>query len=142
MAHRHCGDYRNNYLVPNDEICERHGSRNCIPCRRAKRGLTGRQLEIVKWLCEGKSTVETASILGLKRQTIRNACVVIYEILGIRGVAMLTRWAISNGIVSDPPRTQNGAAQTDANSIPTAYAKGTRRTVSRSAEKSPHKARR
>ncbi|MGH9707761.1 MAG: response regulator, partial [Candidatus Acidiferrales bacterium] len=63
-------------------------------------GLTARELEVLKWIVEGKSNKEIADQLGLSVNTISVHRANIMDALGIHKTAELVVYAIRNGLVS------------------------------------------
>lgn len=63
--------------------------------------LTGRQLQILRAVAQGKTTREIADDLRLAEKTVSNHRARIMERLGARDVASLTRYAVARGLV-DP----------------------------------------
>ncbi|MGH9726076.1 MAG: LuxR C-terminal-related transcriptional regulator, partial [Candidatus Acidiferrales bacterium] len=63
-------------------------------------GLTARELEVLKWIVEGKSNKEIADELGLSVNTISVHRANIMDALGIHKTAELVVYAIRNGLVS------------------------------------------
>ena len=61
--------------------------------------LTPNELEVLKWITEGKSVADIAQIMGVCVQTTKNHRAAVQIKLGIYGAALLTRYAIKNGIV-------------------------------------------
>jgi DNA-binding NarL/FixJ family response regulator len=65
-------------------------------------GLTGRELEILQFIVDGKSNKEIASILGLSANTVAVHRSNIMDALGIHKTAELVVYAIRNGLVNIP----------------------------------------
>lgn len=63
-------------------------------------GLTQRELEVLKWIVEGKSNKEIADELGLSVNTISVHRANIMDALGIHKTAELVVYAIRNGLVN------------------------------------------
>jgi DNA-binding NarL/FixJ family response regulator len=61
--------------------------------------LTARQKEILQLIAEGKSPKEIAAILNVSPRTIEFHKYRIMEVIGVRTVAELTRYAVTHGIV-------------------------------------------
>lgn len=61
--------------------------------------LTPRQIEVIRLIAAGRSTVEIADSLGIKERTITTHIDHIYQRLGVRCRASLTRFAFESGIV-------------------------------------------
>lgn len=59
---------------------------------------TPRELEILTWFAQGKSSKEVASILGLSVNTVRTHRQNLMEKLGLHNAAELTAWAIRHQI--------------------------------------------
>lgn len=68
--------------------------------------LTGRQVEILTLLAEGKSSKEIGFQLGLSSKTIDVHRARIMTRLGLNDVASLTRYAVQKGLVSSDPRSK------------------------------------
>ena len=49
-----------------------HKNRGATPTNRTDRKLTTRELEVLTWVCDGKTSTEIAAILGIARNTVRN----------------------------------------------------------------------
>lgn len=62
--------------------------------------LTPRQREVLQLVAEGKSTKEISVALGISPKTVEFHRGSIMDELGVRTVAELTRYAISEGVVS------------------------------------------
>jgi len=67
--------------------------------------LSTRQLQVLKLAAEGKTRKESALILGLSPKTVeylfngdRGRYAGIYDKLGTNSLAVLTQWALKNGI--------------------------------------------
>lgn len=71
------------------------------PAQAAEAGgeLTGRQVEIVKLLAQGKAAKEIAYELGLSRKTVDAHRTRIMERLGVNDIASLTLYAVRKGLV-------------------------------------------
>jgi DNA-binding NarL/FixJ family response regulator len=65
-------------------------------------GLTTRELEILQWICTGKSNKEIASELGLSANTVAVHRANIMDALGIHKTAELVVYAIRSGLVNLP----------------------------------------
>lgn len=63
-------------------------------------GLTQRELEVLKWIVEGKSNKEIADELGLSVNTVSVHRANIMDALGIHKTAELVVYAIRNGLVN------------------------------------------
>ena len=61
--------------------------------------LTPRQREILQLIAEGKSTKEIAATLGISAKTVEFHRASLAEVLGLRSVADLTRYALQHGII-------------------------------------------
>lgn len=62
--------------------------------------LTPRQREVLQLVAEGKSTKEISSALGISAKTVEFHRNCLMDELGVRGIAELTRYAISQGLVA------------------------------------------
>ena len=62
--------------------------------------LTPRQREVLQLVAEGKSTKEISSALGISPKTVEFHRNCLMDELGLRGIAELTRYAISQGMIS------------------------------------------
>jgi two-component system invasion response regulator UvrY len=62
------------------------------------RGLSERNLEILRLLAEGRSLAEIAGSLGVGYKTVANACTQIKATLGVARTADLVRLAIAMGV--------------------------------------------
>jgi DNA-binding NarL/FixJ family response regulator len=65
-------------------------------------GLTPRELEILQWICTGKSNKEIAAELGLSANTVAVHRANIMDALGIHKTAELVVYAIRSGLVNLP----------------------------------------
>jgi DNA-binding NarL/FixJ family response regulator len=65
-------------------------------------GLTPRELEILQWICTGKSNKEIAAALGLSSNTVAVHRANIMDALGIHKTAELVVYAIRSGLVNLP----------------------------------------
>ena len=65
--------------------------------------LTPRQREILQLIAEGKSTKEIAATLGISVKTVEFHRASLAEVLGLRSVAELTRYALQHGIIPSKP---------------------------------------
>jgi DNA-binding NarL/FixJ family response regulator len=65
-------------------------------------GLTTRELEILQWICAGKSNKEIAADLGLSANTVAVHRANIMDALGIHKTAELVVYAIRSGLVNLP----------------------------------------
>jgi two-component system, NarL family, nitrate/nitrite response regulator NarL len=63
--------------------------------------LTGRQLEVLTLIAQGKSAKEIGFELGLSSKTVDVHRAKIMERLGLNDVASLTRYALKQGLVKD-----------------------------------------
>lgn len=61
--------------------------------------LTNRQTELVQLIAEGYSSKQIAALLSLHVKTVGNLRQILMGKLGLQGVAAVTRYAVSNGIV-------------------------------------------
>jgi DNA-binding NarL/FixJ family response regulator len=62
--------------------------------------LTPRQREVLQLIAEGKSTKEISSALGISPKTVEFHRNCLMDELGVRGIAELTRYAISQGMIT------------------------------------------
>lgn len=62
--------------------------------------LTPRQREVLQMVAEGKSTKEISAALGISAKTVEFHRNSLMDELGLRSIAELTRYAISQGMVS------------------------------------------
>jgi two-component system invasion response regulator UvrY len=62
--------------------------------------LTGRELEILRLLAQGRSMTEIADALGIGYKTVANACTGIKAKLGVSRTADLVRFAIEIGVAA------------------------------------------
>jgi two-component system, NarL family, response regulator DegU len=63
--------------------------------------LAPRQVEVLKWLCEGKTSSEGAQLMGISERTFANYKFHIMDRLQVNSTALLVRWAIREGLI-DP----------------------------------------
>ncbi|MFP5419437.1 MAG: LuxR C-terminal-related transcriptional regulator [Gammaproteobacteria bacterium] len=66
---------------------------------RNGRELTARELEVLAWVCEGKTSAEIASILGIAQSTVRNQIQSILVKLRVNTRAQAAAKAIKKGLV-------------------------------------------
>jgi DNA-binding NarL/FixJ family response regulator len=69
-------------------------------CKRPVTALTPRQREVLQLLAEGKGTRSIASILNISIKTVEFHRARIMEELDLHSVAELTKYAVSEGLVS------------------------------------------
>ena len=62
--------------------------------------LTTRQREVLQLVAEGKTTKEAAAVLDVSIKTIEFHKARIMKQLGLRTAAELTKYSISNGLIS------------------------------------------
>jgi transcriptional regulator EpsA len=76
---------------------------------RTSRALTSRELEVLMWICEGKTSSEIASILGVAPSTVRNQTQSVLVKLRVNTRAEAAAKAIKKGLViSRHPDSQFG----------------------------------
>ena len=76
---------------------------------RTGRALTTRELEVLAWVCEGKTSTEIATILGVANNTVRNQIQSILVKLRVSTRAQAAAKAIKKGLViSRHPDSQFG----------------------------------
>jgi DNA-binding NarL/FixJ family response regulator len=68
--------------------------------RRADKGLSGREREVLQLIAEGKATKEIASLLDIAVATVETHRRQIADKLGLRTIAELTKYAIREGLTS------------------------------------------
>jgi len=66
---------------------------------RKGRALTARELEVLGWVCEGKTSSEISSILGIAQSTVRNQIQSILVKLRVNTRAQAAAKAIKKGLV-------------------------------------------
>lgn len=66
---------------------------------RTDRTLTARELEVLVWVCEGKTSAEISDILGVARNTVRNQIQSILVKLRVNTRAQAAAKAIKKGLV-------------------------------------------
>lgn len=71
----------------------------------ASQALTERELEVLTWVCEGKTSAEIASILGIARNTVRNQIQNTLIKLRVNTRSQAVAKAIKKGLVA--PRQPN-----------------------------------
>lgn len=76
-----------------------HRSRSGAARLRTPRSLTPRELEVLDWVCEGKTSSEIATILGSARSTIRNQIQSILVKMGVGTRAQAAAKAMKKGLV-------------------------------------------
>jgi DNA-binding NarL/FixJ family response regulator len=62
--------------------------------------LTPRQREVLQLVAEGKSTKQISTTLGISPKTVEFHRNSLMDELGLRSIAELTRFAVSQGIVN------------------------------------------
>jgi DNA-binding NarL/FixJ family response regulator len=80
------------------EIVKRNPNQN--PAELFGSKLTPRQREVLHLVAEGKSTKEIAATLGISIKTVEFHRNSLMDEIGVRNIAELTRYAISQGIIS------------------------------------------
>lgn len=76
------------------------GSENPIPL-----GLTKRESEVLRWLAQGKSSAEIASILAISPKTVSKHLAQIYRTLGVENrLAAALAWEAARSLGSTPSR--------------------------------------
>ena len=70
----------------------------CEACKAARLGLTPRQAEIVRGMADGENTKGIAARLGLSAKTVEYHRAKVYAKLRVDSVAMITRFALKNGL--------------------------------------------
>jgi DNA-binding CsgD family transcriptional regulator len=69
-------------------------------------GFSERQLEIIQLRTSGVGIAEIAECLGIAKSCVYEAMKVIYRKAGIHDLALLTAWAVENGLDEPlPPET-------------------------------------
>ena len=66
--------------------------------RAHSKSLTGREREVLKFICEGRSNSEVAEILRISIRTVETHRANIMNKLDLRNTAELVRYAIENGL--------------------------------------------
>jgi DNA-binding CsgD family transcriptional regulator len=61
-------------------------------------GLSGRELEVLRWLAAGETNRQIAHHLGLSPHTIERHVANLYRKIGARGRADATAYALRNGL--------------------------------------------
>lgn len=61
--------------------------------------LSSRELQILQYICSGKTSKETSFDLNISVRTVDNHRTNITKKLQISNLALLTRWAIKNGVI-------------------------------------------
>jgi len=75
--------------------------RPVLPAVRSGMGFAGfsdRELKVIEWRTHGVKVPEIGRKLGVKRHEAYNIIWRIYRKVGVDDVALLTRWAIENGM--------------------------------------------
>jgi len=83
--------------------------RSGSPVKAKPSELTSRQSEVLQLLAEGYTNKEMAGFLSLSIKTVEKHRQDLMNNLNIHNIAMLTRYAVSSGVV-DSNRVPNGAA--------------------------------
>lgn len=61
--------------------------------------LTQREIEVIRWLCDGLAETEIAKRLAISPKTVSSHKVNIYRKLGLTKITALVRWAIREGVI-------------------------------------------
>jgi transcriptional regulator EpsA len=77
-----------------------HGLRAATGPAPHRSALTARELEVLSWVCEGKTSAEIAAILGAARSTVRNQTQSILVKLRVNTRAQAAAKAIRKGLVT------------------------------------------
>ena len=86
-----------------------HKLKDDASATRIERTLTARELEVLTWVCEGKTSAEIASILGIARSTVRNQIQSTLVKLRVNTRSQAAAKAIRKGLVtSTQPDSQFG----------------------------------
>lgn len=88
----------------------RMGNLNTEPAPAAVKALAPRELQILRLVAHGQSSKEIAITLGLSEQTVRSYRKSLMKKLGLENAAGVTRFAIVNGLVDNPPPASAAAA--------------------------------
>lgn len=91
------------YMTPSvtkDMLGTRHRPSQGPVCKRPVTALTPRQREVLQLIAEGKGTRSIASILNISVKTVEFHRTRVMEELNLHSTAELTRYAISEGLVS------------------------------------------
>ena len=67
--------------------------------KRMEQGLTKQDFQIIKLICQEKTSKEIAIKLGKSKRTIENSRLAIIKIIGCKNVIGVVRYAINEGIV-------------------------------------------
>lgn len=94
-----------NILVPHMHVAllrilHKLKSNTVRPPVLASRTLTAREMEVLGWVCEGKTSTEIASILGIARSTVRNQIQSILVKLRVCTRSQAVAEAIRKGLVT------------------------------------------
>lgn len=76
-----------------------HALKAASSAGRRERLLTARELEVLGWVCEGKTSAEIAAILGISQSTVRNQTQSILVKLRVNTRAQAAAKAIKKGLV-------------------------------------------
>ena len=90
------------YMTPGvtkDRMAMLHQSNEPV-CKRPVSALTERQREVLQLIAEGKSTKSIASLLRISSKTVEFHRARIMEELDLHSTAELTKYAVSEGLVS------------------------------------------
>ena len=61
--------------------------------------ITEREIEVIRWLCDGLAEVEIAKRLHISPKTVSSHKTNIYRKVGITKITALVRWAIREGVI-------------------------------------------
>lgn len=89
-------------VVAGEIVLDAQLARNDVLKGERSTGLTTRELEILQWICTGKSNKEIAAELGLSANTVAVHRANIMDALGIHKTAELVVYAIRSGLVNLP----------------------------------------
>lgn len=91
-------------------VLHKNKSRTDSSTHRADRNLTTRELEVLTWVCDGKTSAEIAAILGIARNTVRNQMQSTLIKLRVNTRSQAVAKAIKKGLVPNrQPDSQLGA---------------------------------
>lgn len=93
--------YLTSLAAPNDGAKPVSGAMDRNPAELFVEALTPRQREVLELVAQGKSAKEIASALNISVKTVDFHKGILMTELGLRTTAELTRYAITNGLVSD-----------------------------------------
>jgi DNA-binding NarL/FixJ family response regulator len=101
------------YVSPRIAVRFEGGGTRLTGAKRMDAGLTVRQREVLRLIADGKSMKEIAALLNISARTVEFHRYSMFDQLGLRTTAELTRYAVVHGIADLEPATGNGSFEQD-----------------------------